>query len=121
MLGASQIPKTEKFLGKIHKVKFGSGGYDDAMFGFSFDLQFDGNTHTTKFIGTWSAGPTEGAKWTIADQHKIFLESFLEVKNIMSEAKVDDFYQLVGKPIEVTVEGGVCGRVSEWRILTEVL
>lgn len=25
-------------LGKINKVKFGSGGYDDAMFGVTFDL-----------------------------------------------------------------------------------
>lgn len=121
MLGAPEIPRIEKFLGKLDKVEFGSGGYDNAMFGFTFGLRWNGSTCCSKFIGTWGSPPTEGAKWTIADQHKIFLECFLDVKKIMTEAKVDDFYQLVGKPIEVTVEGGICGKVTSWRILTEVL
>lgn len=121
MLGASQGIKTEKFLGAIHKAHFGDGGYDNAMFGFTFDLRFDGSTHTSKFLGTWASGPTEGAKWNRQDQERIFLESLLEVKKLMSDAKVDDFYKLVGRPIEVIVEGGVCGKVTSWRILTEVL
>lgn len=110
-----------KALGKIEEVKLGSGGYDDAMFGFSFKLNFDGGLCTHRFWGTWSSPPSPNAQWTVVDQHKIWLDGFLDVKKLMDDAKVNDFLDLVGKPIEVTLEDGPMGQLKEWRILTEVL
>lgn len=110
-----------KAFGKIEAVKLGSGGYDDAMFGFSFKLSFDGGICTHRFWGTWSHPPSKDAKWTMQDQRWKWLESLLDVKKLMDDAKVDDFLKLVGKPIEVTIDGPGLGEVKDWRILTEVL
>lgn len=106
----------EKRLGKIRSVRFGSGGYDDAMFGFSFDLGGDG-WGVGDFWGTWS-NRSEGAMWTIEDQNKHFLEAMLRVKSIMKDAKKDDFSKLSGVAIEVSFDGNI---LSSWRILTEVV
>jgi hypothetical protein len=34
----------DKYIGKIESVKFGTGGYDDAMTGFSFNLYSHGGS-----------------------------------------------------------------------------
>jgi len=106
----------ESRFGKIRSVRFGAGGYDDAMFGFSFDLGGDG-WGVGDFWGTWSTRST-GAKWTIEDQNKTFLESLLKVKALLKDAKKNEFSQLVGVPIEVTFNANT---LSTWRILTEVI
>lgn len=106
----------EKKIGKIRSVKLGSGGYDDVMFGFTFDLAFDGSG-VQSFMGTWSNRPGS-AMWSVDDQNRDFLEAFLFVKNLLKEANKSNFLDLVGMPIEVTIDGGC---LKSWRILTEVL
>lgn len=106
----------EKKLGKIESLSFGSGGYDDAMFGFSFTFCGDG-WGVSDFWGTWSNW-SEGCKWTVEDQSKIFTESLLRVKQLLTDAKKSNFVDLKGVPVEVTLEDG---RLSSWRILTEVI
>ena len=39
-------------------------------------------------------------------------------KQLIVDAKVRNFYDLVGIPVEVTIEGNA---LSSWRVLTEVL
>jgi hypothetical protein len=105
-----------KYLGKIESVKFGNGGYDNAMFGFSFDLSF-GGCGIFDFWGTWSKHH-EYCKWTIEEQNEHFLRIFLRVKSLMEDAGVDDFKDLERTPIEVEVDDGT---LVSWRILKEVL
>ena len=106
----------EKRLGKIRSVRLGAGGYDDAMFGFSFELGGDG-WGVGDFWGTWSFR-SEGAKWSIDDQNKAFLDSLLKVKALLKDANKIELTQLSGVPIEVIFDGN---RLSSWRILTEVV
>lgn len=107
---------TGKELGKIQSVKFGMGGYDDAMFGFSFVLGGK-NWGVSDFWGTWSNWDKQ-CKWSIEDQNKTFLESFLKVKALLKAAKKYDFSELKDVPIEATFEKST---LVSWRILEEVL
>lgn len=105
-----------KELGKINSIQLGMGGYDGAMFGFSFDLGGVG-WGVGDFWGTWSTR-SEGCKWSIEDQNKIFLESLLKIKQLLNDAEKDDFTELKGVPVEVIFDGNA---LESWRILTEVL
>ena len=51
-------------LGKISRVKFGYGGYQESMLGL--DLEFSGNNWSCgTFEGFWRpSGWTEGTRWT---------------------------------------------------------
>ena len=105
-----------KELGKISSVKFGGGGYDDAMFGFSFVFE-GGWGGVSDFWGTWSHWDTQ-CKWTKEDQANHWSTDFDRVKGIMEKAKVSDFNDLVGIPVEITFEDHC---IRDWRVLTEVL
>jgi len=105
-----------KELGKIRSISLGDGGYQDAMFGFSFELGGDG-WGVTDFWGAWSDW-SEGCEWTIEDQNKAFLASLLKIKGILCDAKKDDLSKLKGVPIEVEFDGNT---LKSWRILKEVL
>jgi len=105
-----------KELGKIKSVRFGEGGYQDAMFGFSFELGGEG-WGVSDFWGMWMEH-SEGCKWTIKDQDKAYLDCFKKTQSIMSQAKVRDFSQLKGIPIEAEFDGNL---LKSWRVLTEVI
>lgn len=106
----------DKYIGKITDVKFGSGGYDEAMTGFSFNLDSTGGG-CGDFWGTWTNRPKD-AKWTVVSQGEAFAAAVFRARDMMKEAKVSDFNDLKNKPIEVTFDNG---RLHSWRILTEVL
>lgn len=108
-------------LGKITRVSFGTGGYQDAMFGFSFSFDSSEGWSITDWKGVWSGKPSASAKWTEKSRDEMLCSIFLEVRDIMIAAKVDDFNQLVGKPVELITEGNLLSRLSSWRILREVL
>lgn len=110
--------ETMKFLGKIEKVRLGTGGYQDAMFGFTFQLMFDGSSCITDFWGHWSNPPSESAKWTIEDQNKYQSECYTRFRSLMRDAKVNDIRNLEGIPIEVETDNM---KLVSWRILKEVL
>lgn len=110
----------ENKLGKITKVKFGIGGYNDAMIGLHVTLSNDvwgvsdsrsaWDAETIK----WSAS----CKWTEADRDKQYAELMRYVSKLLKEAKVDSVDKLAGIPIEATFDNNL---LKEWRILTEVL
>lgn len=110
----------EKKLGKILSVKFGIGGYNDAMIGLHVTLGSKGwgvgdersawDAETVK----WS----EYCKWTEADRDRQYAELLHYVSKLLNDAKVDSVDKLKGIPVEVTIEGNI---LKEWRILTEVL
>jgi len=107
----------ETKLGKIQSVKFGSGGYDDAMFGISFTLGGD-SWGVGDFKGQWSGDPIRGAEWTKEDRQERFGEIMVWIMELMATAKVNDITRLAGIPVEVTFDGNT---LKSWRILTEVL
>lgn len=102
--------------GKIKSVKLGAGGYQDAMFGFTFTLGGK-SWGVGDFWGTW-AEHSEYCKWTVAEQNKAFLNAFLKVKQLMADAGVASLHKLEGVPVEVEFEGDT---LKSWRIMTEVL
>lgn len=110
----------DKELGKIESVRFGYGGYQDAMFGVTFGLAFGGCMGTTDFKGAWSSDieASKHAKWTEEDRSKQNDEVVRFLNKLMKDANVRELNQLVGKPIEVISEGM---SMKSWRILTEVI
>src|SRR3954466_12269247 len=94
-------------LGKIKKVKFGAGGYQDAMTGFSFELGGD----------SWGVNDFWG-HWLEPKFAPDMAAVIVKVRRILIEAKVDDITKLEGIPVEVTFNGMM---LDSWRVLKEVL
>lgn len=110
----------EKKLGKIESVRFGHGGYQDAMLGLSVTLSAKG-WGVNDFKGNWDAELikcTENTKWTEEDRDKGYSDTMRFVSKLLKEAKVDNVSKLKGVPVECSFEGTM---LKEWRILTEVL
>lgn len=108
-------------IGKIESIRFGMGGYQDAMFGITFSLSGKG-WGIGDFWGTWETR-SEHAKFSEQEWRDIHAKTVIRLAALMNEAKCTELHQLEGKPIEVTFDGdGLCGsRLQSWRILTEVL
>jgi len=108
-----------KSLGKISYVKFGYGGYQDAMFGISIGLDTQSGG-CCDFRGMWGIDTKVGdyTKWTEVDRDERFAETMRYVNQLLIDAKKDDVTKLLGVPIEVTRENNT---LKSWRILKEVL
>ena len=108
---------TDKKLGKITAIKFGFGGYQDAMFGVTVSMDGAG-WGTVDFRGTWADPPSSGAKWTAEDQAVKFAEVTQWIMGLLRGAKVFELNKLVGIPVEVEF---VDSTLKNWRILQEVI
>lgn len=110
---------TEVRLGKIQRVRYGYGGYDNAMFGVTFDFRGDG-WGVGDFWGWWplTYARSEHCKWTEEGRNAIHLDTQRKLEQVMSDAKVHDVTQLVDVPVEVKFEGN---SLESWRVLKEVL
>lgn len=102
-----------KELGKISKVYFGYGGYQDAMFGLTLIFESHGGS-CGHFIGYWPLQEDHDPK----KSHEQAFCAMEEIASTMKDAKVTEANQLVGKPVELTFNGL---KLEAWRILTEVL
>ena len=109
----------DKVLMKIESIKFGYGGYQDAMFGLSISLSGSGSV-VSDFKGTWGIDTEcgERCKWSEVDRDKQFADSVRFLNQILLDAKKKTLDQLKGVPVEVEFENMTLKR---WRILTEVL
>lgn len=110
----------EKRLGKIERVSFGHGGYEDSMLGLSVTLSGEA-WGVSDFEGYWDAERVKHSKhtqWSEDDRSKVYDKTMRFLSKLLKEAKVDSVERLVGKPVEATFDGN---RLQEWRILTEVL
>lgn len=103
-------------LGKLQKVKLGDGGYDDAMFGVSFTIGGDG-WGVQDFWGMWQAR-SSSAQYTQEKFEQSHADTYTKIRELMKSAKVRDFNDLVGIPVECTFDNGL---LKGWRVLTEVL
>lgn len=108
------IIKTE--LGKISAIKV---GLDDGWLGIKFVLEGTGWGVTTSNPngGAWFIRPPH-AKWSVEEQKTRLGEDLLYIGQLLTDAKVTDINNLIGKPIQATFNGSV---LCNWRILTEVL
>ena len=110
----------EKRLGKIENVKFGLGGYQEAMIGIHVTLG-DGGWGVCDNRSAWDAEMIEHSdhcKWTEKDRSKQYDDIMRYVSKLLKQAKAQTVDELKGKPIEATFDGNT---IKEWRILEEVL
>ena len=110
----------EKRLGKLESVKFGIGGYQDAMIGLHVTIDMEGSgVADTK--GAWDCNKitwSEQSKWTEEDRSKQYDKIMRYVSDLLHTARVNTVDQLKGALVEATFEGMT---LKEWRILNEVL
>lgn len=106
-----------KELGKINKVRFGFGGYQDAMIGITFDLGGQ-SWGVGDFWGQWYRDPDEHCKWTRETQVNSLGEMVLRIRTLLVDAGVESVEQLKGVPVEVSFENMT---LKSWRVLKEVL
>lgn len=104
-------------LGKIQDVRFGFGGYQDAMIGISFTLGGDG-WGVGDFWGDWSIKRSDTAKWSEADRMGRLAETVWRIKELLDDAKVRNVEDLKDIPVMVSFEGNT---LKSWRVLKEVL
>lgn len=108
----------EKVLGKIEKVSYGLGGYDDAMFGLSVTLSLrGGGTGVNDFKGWWTSY-SEGAKYSQGEWEQVHLKTTLEIIELLTQAKKRTVSDLAGVPVEAEIDQNT---LKSWRVLTEVL
>lgn len=110
-----------KVLGKIQKVSFGIGGYNDSMLGISFHLSSGlGNVIDSARMAYDPSiiKVNERTKWSESDRDKQLSDIMRFISDILNQAKVDNINDLVGKPVEIEFDGMM---LLSWRILTEVL
>lgn len=108
---------TETQIGKIRDIKFGRGGYQDAMIGFTFHLGGKG-WGIGDFWGTWAMERSPDAKWTDEERIAILGSFVVKIDFLMGQAKVSDFNDLKNIPVEVIIENN---SLKSWRILEEAL
>lgn len=117
MKGSTKM--TGKFLGKIDFAEFGT--IRDYPFLMGLQLGFtlgnggaimDGGKYTVNFSRRcrWDGGQNERNETIALYQTRIY--------DLLKDAKVNYVSQLVGKPVEVTIENNC---FKDFRILTEVL
>ena len=106
-----------KEIGKIKRISFGFGGYQDVMIGISFVLGGE-SWGVNDFSGAWATERTDRAQWTEDDRLRQLGETCMLARKLMTDAQVTSLEDLMDAPIEATFEGM---RLKSWRILTEAI
>lgn len=106
-----------KILGKINSVKYGI--IKDYPFLFGLQLGFKlGNGCDVGCGGKYTVNISKECKWEESERATAITANIEKIYQILKDAKVNDIYQLVNKPVEVTIENNC---FKDFRILTEVL
>ena len=107
-------------MGKLSKVKFGHGGYQESCLGLSVTISGYGwefNDSKT----AWDANlikHSEYCRWTEQDRSEEYDKIMRYVSDLLAAAKVDSIDKLNGLPVEAEFDGNL---LKSWRVLTEVL
>ena len=101
----------QTMLGKIENVRFGFGGYQDAMIGLHLEFSMQGSGITTFVSGGW--------KEKRADSLPLRGELVQKIIETLKLAKVDDVTKLKNVPVEIVIDHN--RSLHSWRILEEVL
>lgn len=107
-----------KYLGKIVKAEFGTHRDRPFLMGLQLEFRFDGNSGVN-CGGRHLINVNEQCKWDSEEQKNTAFQKVLkDLHVILKEAKANAVSELVGKPIEITIENQM---YKSFRILTEVL
>jgi hypothetical protein len=107
----------EKQLAKIQNITMGQGGYQGAQLGIEIIFSGKGWGIAT-FWGHWGGKRDDNCKWTEESRLKHLGEVFIKVDDLLRKAKVNYLHELIGIPVEVTIDNGT---FVDFRILEEVL
>lgn len=108
---------TEQVLGKITSAEYGM--VSDYPFLFGLQLYFKlGNATGIGCGSKYTFNISNECRWTKEERQIAITNSIDELHQILIAAKVDYVSQLVGKPVEVTIESNT---FKNFRILTEVI
>lgn len=113
-------------IGVIESVRCGYNGYDQCQIGFSFTLKSEQGTTIHEFIGGWGhitedeIKNSTGCRWTHESRIKELGNCFWNFRNLLTDAKVKDIKQLVGKPVRIFFESEF-GRNQGFEILKEAI
>ncbi|MED1436940.1 MULTISPECIES: hypothetical protein [Bacillus cereus group] len=107
----------QKYLGKIVKAEFGTHRDRPFLMGLQLEFRFDnggvscGSRHLINI--------NNDCKWdSEEDKNTAYQRVLKELAFVLKEAKVNTVSELVGKPIEITIENQM---YKSFCILTEVL
>ncbi len=106
-----------KQIGKISAARFGFGGYQDACIGLSLTFESKGWGVGT-FVGGWAIERSEYCKWSEGERRDSLADAVWKLKETLEQAHKQHVGELVGVPVEVTLEGNL---LKDWRVLTEVI
>lgn len=107
-----------KEIGAIQAASFGWGGYGESQVGLCVTLKFGGGSVVSSFDGEWGIKHTENCRWTEEQRLKGLGETVMRLAKILRDAKKKHVDELVGVPVEVTLDGNM---LKSWRVLTEVV
>ena len=108
---------TGKVLGKITSAEFGT--IRDYPFLIGLQLGFklaDGCCIACG--GKYTVNINKECKWEKSERQEVVTSKIEDIDKVLKDAKVNYVSQLVGKPVEVTIESNT---FKDFRILTEVL
>lgn len=108
--------KLEKVLGKITSAEYGT--IDDYPFLIGIHLGFSVNGGGISTGGKYTVNISKTCKWGGLDREKIITASVEKVAEILRAAKVNYVSELIGKPVEITIDRN---SFMDFRILQEVL
>jgi hypothetical protein len=107
----------EKELGKIISAEFGVIPDYPWQIGLKLNFKFQGGAIGDG--GRYTENISEACKWNSEEQKcKAYEKVLKNIADILKKAKVNHISELVGKPVEVTIEGNL---FKDFRILEEVL
>lgn len=109
---------TEKILGKIDFAEFGTIGEYPFMIGLQLGFSMGGGRYGVCDGGRFTVNISKECKWEKQSRELAIVESLERVNDVLNAARVNYVSELVGRPVEVTLENSI---FKDFRILTEVL
>lgn len=106
----------EKVLGKITSAEFGT--ISDYPFLFGLQLNFSMEYGSIGDGGKYTFNISKECKWEKHERSEFIVTTIENIADILEKAKVNYVSQLVGKPVEITIDRNC---FKDFRILTEVL
>lgn len=108
----------EKYLGKIDYAEIGKLADYPFMFGLLLAFSLEGGRSCVCDGGRYTVNLSKECEWEETERQQAIAKATEHVYDILNTAKVKSVSDLVGIPVEVTIENNV---FKDFRILTEVL
>lgn len=106
----------QRKLGKITNAQFGR--YPDRPFLFGLQLEFDFKGSGVGCGGRYTVNISDACRWERQEKLEAIERNINHLNQILEDANVNHVSKLIGKPVEVTLEGNM---FKDFRILTEVI